>query len=165
MEKEHIAIVGAGLVGSMQACYMAQRGYKVSVFERRGDIRKAEIAAGKSINLALSDRGWKALRGINMEEAIREIAIPMKGRMIHTLDGELSFQPYSKDGKCIYSVSRGGLNQLLLEKADEYEDVYLHFNQQCKDIDLQANSIRFKDVVSSETNTQKFDRIFGTDGA
>lgn len=165
MEKEHIAIVGAGLVGSMQACYMAQRGYQVSVFERRGDIRKAEIAAGKSINLALSDRGWKALRGINMEEAIREIAIPMKGRMIHALDGELSFQPYSKDGKCIYSVSRGGLNQLLLEKADEYEGVSLHFNKQCKDIDLKTNSIRFKDVVSGEVITQKFDRIFGTDGA
>lgn len=149
----------------MQACYLAQRGYSVSVFERRGDIRKAEIAAGKSINLALSDRGWKALAGIDMEEAVRKISIPMKGRMIHSLEGDVSFQPYSKDGKCIYSVSRGGLNQLLLERAGENEGVSLYFNMQCKDIDLKTNSITFNDVNSGELSTKTFDRIFGTDGA
>ncbi|MCB0761770.1 MAG: FAD-dependent monooxygenase [Flavobacteriales bacterium] len=165
MEKEHIAIVGAGLVGSMQACYMAQRGYRVSVFERRGDIREAEIVAGKSINLALSDRGFRALAGIGMEEAIRQISIPMKGRMIHDVEGNLNFQPYSKDGKCIYSVSRGGLNQLLLERADEYEDVSLHFNEKCKDFDLRNNSITFKNTETGAITTHHFDRIFGTDGA
>ena len=96
MEKK-VTIVGAGLVGSLWAVYMAKRGYKVKVFERRSDIRKAEIQAGKSINLALSDRGWNALNGAGVDDNVRDIAIPMTGRIMHSTEGELTYQPYGKE--------------------------------------------------------------------
>src|SRR5690606_22401595 len=104
MEQNKSAIiVGAGLVGSLWAVYMSKAGYKVTIYERRADIRKAEISAGKSINLALSNRGWKALDTVGVGDAIREIAIPMYGRTMHDLEGNLTFQPYGKEGEAIYS--------------------------------------------------------------
>ena len=114
---EKIAVVGGGLVGSMEAAYLAQNGFNVDVFENRDDIRKAELVAGKSINLALSDRGWKALGGIEMENKIRSIAIPMRGRKIHTSEGNHKFQPYGIKDQSIWSVSRGKLNQLFVGKS------------------------------------------------
>ena len=141
---EKIAVVGGGLVGGMEAAYLAQNGFNVDVFERREDIRKAELVAGKSINLALSDRGWKALRGIGMEDKIRSIAIPMRGRKIHNAEGEQSFQPYGVEDQSIWSVSRGGLNQHLLEKADSYKNCNLYFNHKCISIDLETNTLSFE---------------------
>ena len=105
MGKE-VTIVGAGLVGSLWSVYMSKAGYKVKIFERRPDIRQANISAGKSINLALSDRGWKALDKVGVGDQIREIAIPMTGRIMHDLEGKLTAQPYGKEGQAIYSVSR-----------------------------------------------------------
>ena len=99
-------IVGAGLVGSLWAVYLSKAGYKVTVVERRPDIRKAEIAAGKSINLALSHRGWKALDTVGVGDEVRKIAIPMHGRIMHDIEGNLSYQPYGQEGQAIYSVSR-----------------------------------------------------------
>ena len=110
-------IVGAGLVGSLWAVYLAKAGYKVTIFERRSDIRKAEISAGKSINLALSDRGWKALKNVNLVNEIEKIAIPMAGRIMHDTESNLSYQPYGKEGQAIYSVSRGGLNAKMMDIA------------------------------------------------
>ena len=160
---EKVAIIGGGLVGAMQAIYMAQKGYKVDVYERRDDIRNALFVAGKSINLALSDRGWEALRKIDMEEDIRKISIPMSGRKIHNLDGSLVFQPYGIDDQSIWSVSRGGLNQRLLLKADSFENCTIFFNHKCTDLDLESNTVIFdfkgKNVEAS------YDRIIGTDGA
>ena len=95
-EKKNVVIAGAGLVGSMWACYLAKRGHNVQVFERRDDMRKYNIDAGRSINLALSTRGWKALEKIGMKETLEKIAIPMHGRMIHQEDGTTDFQPYGK---------------------------------------------------------------------
>ena len=95
MEKK-VIIIGAGLVGSLWAVYMAKAGYTVTIFERRPDIRKAEISAGKSINLALSHRGWKAIRNAGVEEEVKKIAIPMSGRIMHDMDGKLTYQPYGK---------------------------------------------------------------------
>ena len=95
MEKK-VIIVGAGLVGSLWAVYMQKAGYKVTIYERRPDIREAEISAGKSINLALSNRGWKALRNAGVEEEVRKIAIPMPGRIMHDLDGEVMLAIFSK---------------------------------------------------------------------
>ncbi len=141
---EKIAVVGGGLVGGMEAAYLAQNGFNVDVFERRDDIRKEKLVAGKSINLALSDRGWKALRGIGMEDKIRSIAIPMRGRKIHNIKGEQSFQPYGVEDQSIWSVSRGGLNQLLLEKADSYKNCDLYFKQKCIDVDLKTNTLSFE---------------------
>ena len=165
MSEKRIAVIGAGLVGGLQSLFLAQRGYNVSIFERRPDIRNQEIIAGRSINLSLSERGWKALAHVGIDEEVRRMAIPMHGRMIHGEDGETNFQPYGKDGQAIYSVSRGGLNQILLEWADRNDNVSLHFNQKCKNIDLKTNTITFQDELSSEVTSHQFDHVFGADGA
>ena len=103
-----ITIVGAGLVGSLEAIYMAKRGHNVSVYERRSDMRKAELVAGRSINLALSKRGWTALKKVGIDDEVRKMAIPMPKRIMHAQDGTLSEQPYGQDGEAIYSVSEEG---------------------------------------------------------
>jgi kynurenine 3-monooxygenase len=162
---EKIAIVGAGLVGSLQAILMAKKGYQVDVFERRPDMRNVTLSAGRSINLALSDRGWKALKMAGVDENIRETAIPMYGRMMHAEDGTLTPQAYGKEGQAIYSVSRGGLNQTLMNLADQFENVNFHFNQACKNVDLDSNELTFSDNETKKKSTHQPDRIFGTDGA
>ena len=100
MEK-NVTIIGAGLVGSLWAVYLSRAGYKVTIYERRSDIRKAEISAGKSINLALSVRGWKALDAVGVGDEVREIAIPMSGRVMHDTSGQLTYQPYGKEGEVL----------------------------------------------------------------
>lgn len=165
MKQQKIAIVGAGLVGSLWAVYLAKRGHQVHVFDRRTDIRKVKIVQGKSINLALSDRGWKALVGAGIQEDIMKVALPMNGRMMHAVDGELSYQPYGKEGQAIYSVSRGLLNQTLLNCADAYDNVHLYFEHQCKDIDVKSNTVHFENLQNGNHVEETFDRIFGTDGA
>ena len=162
---EKIGVIGAGLVGSLHAIYLARKGYKVEVYERRPDLRKAEILAGRSINLALSNRGWKALEGVGIDADIREMSIPMHGRIMHAVDGTLSSQPYGRDGEAIYSVSRGGLNQKLMNLADDYENVSYHFDERLLDLDLKTNEAQFENTSSKVKSTHQFDRIFGTDGA
>ena len=117
MEKKAI-IVGAGLVGSLWAVYLAKAGYKITIYERRPDIRKAEISAGKSINLALSHRGWKALKNAGVDHLVDKIAIPMSGRIMHSTEGELTYQAYGKKDEAIYSVSRGHLNAIMMDIAE-----------------------------------------------
>jgi kynurenine 3-monooxygenase len=161
---QHVAIVGAGLVGSLLGVYMAKRGYKVSIFERRPDIRKMKIVQGRSINLALSERGWKGLESAGLDENIKAIALPMKGRMMHNRKGELTFQQYGKDGQAIFSVSRGVLNQTLVNCADKHENVELHFGHKCHDINLEKNEIEFE-LEDGSMKKASFDRIIGSDGA
>jgi kynurenine 3-monooxygenase len=110
--QKNITIVVAGLVGSLEALYLTKRGYKVSIYERRNDLRSEIISAGKSINLALSKRGWTALKKVGIHERVMEIAIPMYKRIMHDAKGNLSEQDYGKDGEAIYSVSRVELNVL-----------------------------------------------------
>jgi kynurenine 3-monooxygenase len=160
---EKVAIIGGGLVGAMEACFLAQRGYDVEVFERRGDIRKVELIGGRSINLALSDRGWRSLRKIGLEDAIRKIAIPMKGRQIHMKDGVSRFQPYGQEGQFIWSVSRGALNQKLLAEADKYPNCSLHFNHKCVHISLNSKQVLFEN--EGKKISREFERVVGTDGA
>ncbi len=162
---ERIAVVGAGLIGSLQAIYLARRGYEVHVFERRPDMRRTEITGGRSINLALSDRGWKALDGVGISEEIRKIAIPMHARRMHDENGSITDQPYGKNGQAIFSVSRGGLNQRLMNLADDYNNVHYHFDMKCLDIDVDSNEITFEHTVSKQERRESFTRIFGTDGA
>ena len=162
---EKIAIVGAGLVGSLQAILLAKKGYHVEVFERRPDMRNVKLIAGRSINLALSDRGWKALKMAGVDDKIKETAIPMYGRMMHAEDGTLTPQAYGKEGQAIYSVSRGGLNQTLMNLADKYDNVNFNFNKACKNVDLENNELTFSDVETNEKTIFAPDRIFGTDGA
>ncbi|MCI5055646.1 MAG: FAD-dependent monooxygenase [Flavobacteriales bacterium] len=162
---EKVGIIGAGLVGSLQALFLAKRGFKVSVFEKRPDQRKTEFLAGRSINLALSDRGWKALDHVGIGDDIRKVAIPMYRRTMHDENGKLSYQDYGKEGQAIYSVSRGGLNQKLMNLAEPLENIDYFFNLSCQNIDLKKNEVTFKDKLNGNLEKHQFDRIFGTDGA
>lgn len=156
--KMNVSIIGAGLVGSLLSIYLARRGYTVSIFERRGDMRKEEVEAGRSINLALSDRGIKALKEVGIADDVMKIAIPMHGRHIHNIDGSHAFQPYGKQGQYINSVSRRELNCKLMDLAEQY-DIKIHFNKKCNGIDWKTNTILFND------ESVKTDLIFGSDGA
>ncbi len=159
-----VAIVGAGLVGSLQAILMAKKGYQVSVFERREDLRKAKLIAGRSINLAISDRGWKAVKLADAEQAVLDIAIPMYKRCMHAVDGTLTYQAYGKENQAIYSVSRGELNQRLMNISDEYENVEFFFDRKCTDVDLETNTLSFLNAKTGEKELHTFDKIFATDG-
>ncbi|MDX1444579.1 NAD(P)/FAD-dependent oxidoreductase [Lishizhenia sp.] len=160
-----IAIVGAGLVGSLQAILMAKKGYQVDVFERRPDLRKADEIGGRSINLALSDRGWRALELAGISDEIKKMSLPMYGRKMHDVEGNLSDLPYGLNGEAIYSVSRGGLNQKLMNLADDYPNITYRFNRKCLDIDLKSNTISFLNTEENKKEEYTYDQIFGTDGA
>lgn len=163
MEKE-VIIVGAGLVGSLWAVYLTNAGYKVHIYESRSDIRKAEIKAGKSINLALSDRGWKALKNAGIDQQIEPIAIPMSGRIMHSLAGDLTFQPYGKENQAIYSVSRGDLNKRMVEIATQ-KGAEIHYNEKCIDLDTNKGVITFENTITKNQKTVESQLIFGADGA
>ena len=159
-----IGIVGAGLVGSLQAIILARKGYQVEVFERRPDLREAEMIGGRSINLALSDRGWRALNLAGVEDKIKEIALPMFQRCMHDKNGNLSYQPYGVNNEAIYSVSRGRLNQILMNEARHYPKVNYHFNLKTKDVDLRDNTLIMQNL-DKEIVTYQFDKLFACDGA
>jgi len=166
MEGEKRAIiVGAGLVGSLWAVYLSKAGYAVTIYERRSDIRKAEISAGKSINLALSTRGWKALDTVGVGDQVREIAIPMYGRIMHSTEGELSHQPYGKDGQAIYSVSRGGVNALMMDIAENEGNATIHYNHTFEDVDLEAGKVVVKERETGRLIEDQADIVFACDGA
>jgi kynurenine 3-monooxygenase len=160
---KHIAITGAGLVGSLIALYLCRRGYKVTVLERRPDIRKNTLLAGRSINLALSNRGIRALEEVGLADAIKKITIPMHGRMMHDVLGNLTFQPYGKQGEYINSVSRSSLNVMLMNAAEE-AGASLHFNQRVMKADAEKTSIAIASPLN-EITEYTFDLIIGADGA
>lgn len=166
MKKEKTAIiVGAGLVGSLWAVYLAKAGYQVTIFESRPDIRDADISAGKSINLALSTRGWKALDTVGVGDEIRKMAIPMFGRTMHDMEGNLSYQPYGKEGQAIYSVSRGGVNAKMMDIAEEKGGATIHYNMQCVDTDTEKGEVTLKNRTTGEISTAEADVVFAADGA
>ncbi len=161
---EKITLIGGGLAGSLLAICLAKRGFEVNVYERRPDMRANRISAGRSINLALSVRGVRALDRVGLTDEIMKQAIPMYGRTMHAQDGELAFQPYGTDNQAIYSVSRGLLNIRLLELADEYPNINLFFEHKCTDVDLETAEATFTDAEGAEVKVQG-DRIIGSDGA
>ena len=166
MEKnKEVVIIGAGLVGSLWAVYLSKAGYKVTIYERRSDIRKAEISAGKSINLALSVRGWKALDTVGVGDEIREIAIPMYGRIMHDLEGKLTYQQYGKEDEAIFSVSRGKINAKMMDIAEKHGGAAIHYNTECKNIDLKNGIVFLKNSLSGEEYQVQADLIFASDGA
>ncbi len=163
--QKNITIVGAGLVGSLLSIYLAKKGHKISIYERRGDMRKENMVAGKSINLALSDRGWKGLEGVGIANEIRKIAIPMYGRCIHHKDGSIIMQPYGKDDQAIYSVSRATINKTLMSLAEEQPNVKLYFDERCTNVNKFEGTCEFENNLNSKKSTVKSDLIFGADGA
>ena len=158
-------IIGAGLVGSLWAVYLSKAGYQVRLFERRPDIRKAEISAGKSINLALSTRGWKALDSVGVGDEIRKIAIPMYGRIVHDEQGETNFQPYGQKDQAIYSVSRGDINTKMITIAETHGDTTISYNERCYDADLEQGIVFLESTITGEKTTHQSDVVFATDGA
>lgn len=165
-KKDNIVIIGAGLCGSLLALRLAQRGYKVAMYESRPDLRTTDISAGRSINLALSDRGFKALRLAGVEEKARKICIPMYGRLIHDTAGNTFASNYSgREGEYINSISRGDLNGILLTEAEKHENVTIHFNKKCTSVDIENTIVHFKDYETKEEFTIDADVVFGTDGA
>lgn len=157
--QKNISIIGAGLVGSLLSIYLAKRGNKITIYERRADMRKASAVVGRSINLALSDRGIKALEEVGIMDEIWKIAIPMHGRQMHNLDGGNAHQPYGSDGQFINSVSRAQLNMKLMDLAEQ-KGVEILFDKKLESINWQSNEMHFadNDHVHSEL-------IFGSDGA
>jgi kynurenine 3-monooxygenase len=165
-KSETILIIGGGLCGSLLALRLAQRGYQVEVYEGRPDLRKTDISAGRSINLALSNRGLKSLRLAGVEEKAREICIPMCGRLMHDVEGNTFESNYSgREGEYINSISRGDLNGILLTEAEKYENVNIHFNVKCLDVDIENKVATFESYETKEQFTINADVIFGTDGA
>lgn len=164
--KKQITIVGGGLAGSLLSVYLAKRGFKVDVYERRPDMRKVKISAGRSINLALSVRGIHALKEVGVFDEISKILIPMRGRMVHPLDGEINFQPYSRNPEeYINSVSRGDLNTIMMSAAEEFPDVQYHFNHRCTGMDLETGEARFIDEQTGQVVVAQTQAVIGTDGS
>ncbi|MCZ8354848.1 MAG: NAD(P)/FAD-dependent oxidoreductase [Cyclobacteriaceae bacterium] len=157
-----IAIAGAGLVGSLLAIYLRKRKYEVCVFERRGDMRAKGYVGGRSINLALSNRGIKALEEVGLAETLKQIAIPMHGRMMHSQQSELSYQAYGKDGQYINSISRGALNLALINEAEK-AGAKFYFDHKIEHTDLEKTSITF--TVDEKQKQESFNLIIGADGA
>ncbi len=158
---DRTCIIGAGLAGSLLAIYLAKRGIAVDVFEARPDMRLEEVAAGRSINLALSDRGIAALREVGMDEYMLAEAVPMYGRMIHSVSGGTKLLPYSgRQGEYINSVSRAGLNIALMNEAEKYPEVQFVFNERCADFDCGSGELTFESGRSRRADT-----VIATDGA
>ncbi len=161
MPDQKIVIIGAGLAGSLLSIYLARRGMRVDVYEARGDMRKESTAAGRSINLALSDRGIAALREVGMDEYMLAEAVPMHGRMIHSPTGETKLLPYSgRQGEYINSVSRAGLNIALINEAEKYDGVTFHFDERCVAFDCKSGTATF-----SPGKEVRADTVIATDGA
>ena len=163
MKKETV-IIGAGLVGSLLSIYLSRRGYKVKIFERRPDMRRESISAGRSINLALSDRGIKALEEVGIMDEIKNISIPMHGRYIHNADGTTGFQPYGNEGQYINAVSRGELNKKLMDLAEK-NGAEISFNQKCNSVNWKQQAINFENIVSGQRSVIPYQLAFGSDGA
>ncbi len=159
---QKIAVVGSGLVGSLLAIYLRKAGHIVHVYDRSPDIRQIQFS-GRSINLAMSNRGWKALDGVGVGDAVREIAIPMDKRAIHLLD-KLNFQPYGNEGEAIYSISRGLLNRKMIDLA-EAAGAEFFFEQRIWDVTLADATLHIGETERGAWEEKKYDLVFGADGA
>ncbi|MEN1944293.1 NAD(P)/FAD-dependent oxidoreductase [Luteimonas sp. MJ293] len=163
---QHITIVGAGLAGAVLGALLARRGHKVDIYERRGDPRLQGYEGGRSINMALAERGRHALHKAGAEDEVMARTVMMRGRMVHFADGEPQLQRYGRDdSEVIWSVHRGNLNITLLEHA-EAAGAKLHFNRRLDSLDFEAGRARFiDDSNEGKASTVDFGVIVGADGA
>ena len=157
-----VTIAGAGLVGSLLGVYLARRGFIVKIFEKRPDMRKKGMEGGRSINLALSNRGWWPLKELGLEKAAQKMILPMAGRMMHDESGELTFQQYGREGEAINSISRGGLNELLMNEAEK-AGVTIEFEAQITEVDFENTSFQFSQ--GGQLKESSADVLIGADGA
>lgn len=158
-----IAVVGAGLVGSLLAIYLKRRGHEVHVYDRSPDIRTVNFS-GRSINLVMSDRGWRALETLGLTSAIQKIGIPVDKRAIHLKDQDLQYQHYGLEGEAIYSLSRGILNRKMIDLA-EAEGVVFHFEEKIWDVSLGTATLHKGDTEHGQWSELSYDIVFGADGA
>ncbi len=160
---KNIAIIGSGLVGSLLAIYLRKLGHKITVFDRRPDIRNIEFS-GRSINLAMSNRGWKSLRAVDIESDVKKIAIPLDKRAMHVIGQPEYYQKYGKDGEAIWSISRGVLNRKMIDLA-ECAGVNFKFEEKVWDVDLPEAQLYTGETEKGEWKEYQYDLIFGCDGA
>jgi kynurenine 3-monooxygenase len=165
-ERPVFTVIGAGLAGPLMAAYLGRAGYEVDLYERRADPRAAGAQGGRSINLALSDRGLYALEEVGALDAVRPLLTPMRGRMMHAVSGKLTFQPYGtgKD-QVLHSVSRSGLNELLLDVAESSPSVRVHFEHKCLEVDPEAGHADFEVGETGASRTVETGIVIGADGA
>jgi kynurenine 3-monooxygenase len=165
-EDKSITIVGAGLGGALMGVFLGKAGHRVKIYERRPDPRQGAGGRGRSINLAISTRGLAALERVGLDAKLLEVAVPMRGRMVHGIDGDLAFQPYGHQAHhVIHSVSRAGLNRLLVETAEAMPNVEVHFGMRCMDVDLPHALGTFVNIDTGATSTVAGDLLIGADGA
>lgn len=163
---KNVLVIGAGPAGSLLAIFLAQRGFGVDVYERRPDMRKVAIPAGRSINLALAERGIQPLRRAGVFSEVEKLLIPMRGRMLHTMGGDLTLQPYGqREDEVIHSVSRSGLNALLMDAAERNHNVRIHFNQRCIDADFDKAEVTFRNDGDGSERTLPMSPCIAADGA
>ena len=159
-------LIGSGLAGGLLAAYLGRRGYDVDLYERRGDPREGNLVGGRSINLALSTRGIHALEQIGIADEVLKHAIPMRGRMIHEKSGGLHFAPYDVDpNKHINSTGRAALNTTVIEAAQRYPHVRVHFNHKCTGVDLDSATAQLLNTSTDQPLSAVADSVIGVDGA
>src|SRR5438128_12047314 len=152
MSTTRFVLIGSGLAGGLLAAYLGRRGHEVAPYERRADPREGNIVGGRSINLALSTRGIYALEQVGIADEVLKHAIPMRGRMIHERSGGLHFAPYDVDpNKCINSIGRASLNTTVIEAAQRFPNVRVHFNHKCTEVDLDSATAN---LLNSSTSQQ-----------
>ena len=164
--KQRFTLIGSGLAGGLLGAYLGRRGYDVDLYERRADPREGNIVGGRSINLAVSTRGIHALEQLGIaDEALRH-AIPMRGRMIHDKSGDLHFAQYDVDpNKHINSIGRAALNTTVIEAAQRYPNVRVHFNHRCTEVDLDEATAHLLNTETNTTSAVRTDAVIGVDGA
>lgn len=160
---KNIAVVGSGLVGSLLSIYLRKIGHSVTVFDRRPDIRTVEFS-GRSINLAMSNRGWRSLDHVGITDEIKKIGIPLDKRAMHVNDKKVYYQKYGKENEAIWSISRGVLNRRMIDLAEE-NGADFRFNEKVWDVNLPKAKIYTGETEKSEWREYQFDLIFGCDGA
>jgi len=164
-QSETVTLIGAGLNGPLLALGLVKRGFNVEIYERRPDMRRVRVSAGRSINLALSTRGIHALTQAGLWQGMQNIIIPMKGRMMHSPSSELTFQPYGKDeSEVINSISRAELNIALMNAA-EAQGVKIHFDRRCTEIDLRTGAVQMRDEHTGSQRTVEGGVVLGCDGS
>lgn len=165
-KKKEILIVGAGLVGPILSLFLAKRNYSCTIIEGRNDMRLQKVSHGRSINLAISERGLHALNQVGIKESILKEAIPLKGRLIHNVNEETSFQQYGQNkNEVIYSISRSKLNNFLLSSSEKTGKVKIFFNEKCLDADLIAGNVKHKNKLTGKISITSSSHIIATDGS